>query len=240
VEINSKTGKRVLRIRTSGNSISPEWGVDIGEIAHNLRSALDGLVYQLAFRNPKVIASANNTQFPVFLLGKTERRRSNGGLVPHFENTRSKDGKRIVVGDGRRMIQPLLLKHQTRIKRLQPYKRDRGGRSNPLYWLSEINNVDKHRLIQTVAAKWGGGPIVFEMGQLYSQYPIDFVKGFIVLKDGAKFGETTDDVEMDSDIMPLVAFSEGCEAVRFKFVTPTLGRIAEEVSEILKVFEDAF
>src|SRR5438105_3915504 len=40
-----------------------EWGLDIGDIAHNLRSALDGLVHHLVLVNGKT--ATLQTQFPV-------------------------------------------------------------------------------------------------------------------------------------------------------------------------------
>lgn len=73
-EFNPKTGEYAYRARVN---IVPDldWGVSIGEIAHNLRSALDGLVWQLALLKTKGKAPAGNTQFPIFLIGRTKRRR---------------------------------------------------------------------------------------------------------------------------------------------------------------------
>jgi hypothetical protein len=42
-ELNPKTGKQVYRLGADV-IVDPKWGVWIGEISHNLRSALDGLV----------------------------------------------------------------------------------------------------------------------------------------------------------------------------------------------------
>ena len=145
-EFNPKSGEYVYRVRASSPPPSLEWGVDIGEIAHNLRSALDRLVYQLAFLNtaPK---APTGTQFPIFLIGKTTKKR-NGRLIAHFER------------EGRRYIASLRPSHQACIERLQPYKRGQGGRTNPSWMLSEINNADKHRLIQVVGGKTGAGPAI--------------------------------------------------------------------------------
>lgn len=141
-ELNLKSGNNVYRVRTSSSPPSLEWGVYIGEIAHNLRSALDELVYQLALLQIKT--PQRNIQFPIFLVGNTTRKQGRG-LIPHFEG-----GER---GCGHSMICPLLPGHQALIERWQPYKRGRGGRNSPLYWLKEVNNADKHRLIQVVAPR---------------------------------------------------------------------------------------
>lgn len=72
-----------------------EAGAVVGDIAHNVRSALDGLVWELARlhtgRDPGC------TQFPIF--------REPAG----FEH------------DGRRMVRDLAVEHADFIERLQPY-----------------------------------------------------------------------------------------------------------------------
>lgn len=50
-EQNLKSGKYIYRIRIDGPPPSLDWGVSIGEITHNLRSALNHLVYQLTLLN---------------------------------------------------------------------------------------------------------------------------------------------------------------------------------------------
>ena len=47
-EFDEKAGHYHLRIQGGSPSFPDEWGVLIGEIAHNLRSALDLLAWQLA------------------------------------------------------------------------------------------------------------------------------------------------------------------------------------------------
>lgn len=222
-EFNPKTGKYVYRVRTSSEPPDPEWGVWIGEIAHNLRSALDSLVYQLALLGTKTPAS--NTQFPIFLVGKTTRKH-----MPHFEG--------MELRDGRSMIRQLLPKHQALIERLQPYKRSRGGRKNPLYWLKEVNNADKHRLIQVVGAKVGVGPVVGGWVDTV-KYPFD-ISHPSILKDGAKIGEAPTDMGVGPKVFPLVAFWKGCEAVKGLGVCYTLRRIAEHIAEIVESFGPEF
>ena len=176
-ELNPKTGQCVYRIRAK---IQPplEWGVWIGEVAHNLRSALDGLVYQLALLNG-ARASTRITQFPVFLHPYT--RKIQGRTVNGFHASKNKPRQ----GMGARMISLLKPDHQAIIERLQPYKRGKGGRMSPLFQLSELNNADKHRLIQVIGVKVGVGPFVgWWIERSNATYP--FVLPRRILKDGPK------------------------------------------------------
>lgn len=235
-EVNPKTGNDVYRVRISSPPPSLEWGIHVGEIAHNLRSALDGLVYQLALL--RTDTPATNTQFPIFLVGRTKRRK-NGRIIPHFEAMRGKRGKKSMeLGNGRSMIRQLLPKHQALIERLQPYKRGRGDRNCPLWWLHEVNNADKHRLIQVVAAKTGAGPFVGGLGDDF-KYPFSIRPGMI-LKDGAIFGEAPHGVHVNPKLIPLIAFWEGCPQVKGKAVANTLRIITEDVSKILEGFAPEF
>jgi len=239
-EFNPKTQKDVYRVSIK---VWPtqEFSIPIGEMAHNLRSALDGLVYQLALLNPKTKTPARSTQFPIFLWGYTRRKDQWGNRLPQFYG----EGKRL--GQGERMIKELLPQHQAIIEGLQPYKRigrshdNRRGlgfaRSHPLYLLSEINNADKHRLIQVVGflptgLMWGGWTDLVEH-PVYTRRPV-------VLKDGAKLCEFSPNVNVQSKLIPLIAFSEGCEAVKNLIVVSTFYSIIEEVSKIVESFSPEF
>jgi hypothetical protein len=100
-----------------------EWSIIVGDIAHNLRSALDHLAWQL------VIASGNKpsggTQFPIF---STE---------PVSRNQRE-SWNRMVKG----MRDDILLL----IKDVQPYKAGDKANEHSLAALQSLSNEDKHRL----------------------------------------------------------------------------------------------
>ena len=229
-EFNPNSGKYVYRVSIHGLPPNPEWGVFIGEIAHNLRSALDSLVYELALLVTK--SPAVNTQFPIFLVGHTTQRGSGKrkDLIPHFEGMRR--------SDGRSMIHQLLPEHQARLEQMQPYKRGNDGRASPIYWLKEINNADKHRLIQVVGAKTGIVPFAAEWGDDF-KYPFQIRPGKI-LKHGAKFGEASPGVSIHSVFMPLIAFWDGCPPVQGKAVVNTLRIISEQVSRVVEDFSTEF
>lgn len=76
-EFDEQAGHHELRVEGGPTSFPDEWGVVIGEIAHDLRSALDGLTWQLALRN--VSEPYRNTCFPIFRVGRTKRSLPGGG-----------------------------------------------------------------------------------------------------------------------------------------------------------------
>jgi hypothetical protein len=59
-----KTGWWLWQLKTSGTSPPVRWSVVVGEIIHDLRSALDHLVCQLAIANQN--SATMGHQFPIF------------------------------------------------------------------------------------------------------------------------------------------------------------------------------
>src|SRR6266542_510008 len=229
-EINPKTGNQVYR--ASDVKHPPVgWGVWIGEIVHNVRSALDGLVHQLAILNGAP-AGARGTQFPIFLYPRT--RIAQGEKIAGF-----RDEGTGTMGSGVRMIKLLRDEHKACIERLQPYQRGRGGKSNALYRLNEISNADKHRLLQIAGAKVGISPIATVWG---ADDDLSFAawRFNTILKDGTKLGEVAPKVRVHPDFMPLIVFGEGCRPVKGLPIHLTLDRILEEASEIIESFRPEF
>jgi len=108
--------------RVQSNREPPrEWGLIVGEITYNLRSALDHLAWQLALlgtNNP-----SRRTEFPIF----------NSDI--DFRG-----------GARRKMINIPVNIHPV-IESLQPYNKGNWPPVECLWWLHEINRVDKHREI---------------------------------------------------------------------------------------------
>lgn len=228
-EFNPRTGKHVYRVHL-GVEPPAEWGVCIGEIAYNLRSALDGLVHQLASLTTQT--PAPETQFPIFLVGRTKRQRrgKRKGLIPHFEgSTRA---------DGRCMIRNLRRLHQVQIERVQPYRDGRGGRDCPLYLLKQMNNIDKHRLLQVVGVK-PGALTAGDWGDSIDDAPF-IGKRFALLRDQAKVGEAGPDVVVSTNFWPLLAFGAGCKEVEGRAVHRTLTAIARDVADTIERFATEF
>jgi hypothetical protein len=97
----------------------------IGDVLHNVRSALDHLVYELA---PPRVRKKRKTQFPIF----TDECRFKVISPPYIEG---------ITGDER-----------TLIERVQPYNASPVPQNDPLAVLSELSNLDKHRLLVPVIA----------------------------------------------------------------------------------------
>ena len=100
-----------------------EWPVAIGEIAYNLRSSLDHLIWQLVIHNGKT--PTRNSQFPIFLdktkYGKAAKRQVKG------------------VGSHSRKL----------IEESQPFQEN--NRAGVYLWiLHSICNIDKHRHLNLV------------------------------------------------------------------------------------------
>lgn len=235
-ELNPKTGKYAYRVHL-GVPPPPEWGVAIGEIAHNLRSALDGLVYQLAALNLGK-PPTRRSQFPIFMRRIGRTRSPNHGFV----GDRNASGKVVFGrGSGLSMIADLRPVHQKAIEQLQPYKPGRGRKRCPLALLTEINNTDKHRLLLPVVVHSSGAAILGAynddmdlVAALRGQRP------FRVLKDGAKLLELPGGMDMHRKLWVSVAFGNECAAVKGKGVINTLRAIAQEVSAVVEGFAPEF
>jgi hypothetical protein len=97
-----------------------------GDVAHNVRSALDHLVYLLSSRKAQ---RSNKTQFPIFT-----------------DECRFK-----VLGVA--MIESIKGPERTLIENVQPFAAFPDPENSPLAILNRLSNIDKHRLpLPTVAA----------------------------------------------------------------------------------------
>jgi hypothetical protein len=102
----------------------PEWNIIVGEIIHNLRSALDYLIFQLVIHETAAEPSGNSKiQFPIF----------------EKEDGFDTRGVRIMLRDVGADAVAL-------IKSEQPFATG-DGRKSPLWFLRELSNRDKHRSI---------------------------------------------------------------------------------------------
>jgi len=136
VELTAESGalgdRRFSRLRVGAVRQPPaELGVIVGDIAHNARSALDYVVYELA-RHETSQDDPNNTQFPIV--------RDRAQYAPV----------------ARRLLGQLAAWQQEVIERLQPFQRDPDARQHPLAVLNWISNRDKHRLLHTTVAQISG------------------------------------------------------------------------------------
>lgn len=231
-ELNPNSRRYALRALV--NVLPPsDLGLCIGEAAYHLRSALDGLVYQLARLNGASEVALKRTQFPIFLKQRVMGCRGKcKSKTPHF------------TCGGKRMIDPLFREHQTLIERLQPYRRGNLGKRSPLYFLHELNNADKHRLLQVVGGKAAG----YSGGAVWADEPFPDYRISLraVFEDGAKVGRVAArdvhrrKVREEQRIVAHIAFWQGCDAVTGRGVSFVLGGAAKLVSEIIEGFAPEF
>lgn len=242
-KFDRKAGHYPLRIIGGPPALPDEWSVMIGEIAHNLRSALDLLVWQLALLSTP--EPYRDTAFPIFSIGHTKRRR-NGDFVPHFW------GKRY----GRRYLKSIDRRFWTRIEVFQPYKRENKRRQSPLFLLHELNNTDKHRLITVLVTTVGGmeftglvgGGSKFKVGvPIHENAKVGYVRplpgnGAYVLdvSNGRPKIKLQKEVQVNLDITPGIRFGDGCDAIKYLPVIRTLKRIVDEVSRVIESFAGEF
>ncbi len=150
-----------------------EVAISIGDVLHNLRSTLDNLVWQLALLN--TAKPYWRGAFPILQLARKQS--SSDKRAAFYSRDR---------GCGLDYLKSLSRRHIDMIERFQPYKRGNGGRRDPLWLLSEMNNWDKHRVVQI-------GTSVVKMDEISGHNgEIGQVKLFRkALHDGAKLAEVT-------------------------------------------------
>lgn len=111
----------------------PDWSVIVGELVHDLRSALDHLVWQLVLANGET--PRETSQFPIYSYGRLGR---------------AKDRKRRAAQWRDRLygVDPADARF---IKALQPYRRRHRLNFVPLEEVATFSNIDKHRLLLKAA-----------------------------------------------------------------------------------------
>jgi hypothetical protein len=229
-EFDPKSGRYAYRLCVQRTPPLVEWGVWIGEIAHDLRSALDELVDQLVRANGKT--PTPSTRFPI-CLHRHGRPLPGGRWRYHgFEGGEP--------GSGRAAVGLARPEHQAMIERLQPYHRRgwrQGGRCHPLFLLKEIDDAEKHRLLRVVGMISGFDPFAGSWGDpaLPTVYP-----RWWILKDGVKILSAPPEVYVQAQFTPLIAFAAGCPAARGRGVCSVLSAIAEQVSETIEGFGPEF
>jgi len=208
----------------------PMWGIAVGEIAHNLRSALDGLAWQLGLWNRKrqreLLTPFPKLSFPIMTSTGTLRTVAANDARVHS-----------VLKD---RLHP---DHAKRVLNLQPYRRGNGGARNVLALLEELNNSDKHRLLQVVTVRGIAVGYAFPAGvSTLDAYRFDLKRP---LGPGVKVGSIRRDLGYGSHpdhFGPMydVAFWEGCKAVKRRSVAPLLNQMATAVGAVIELFARDF
>ena len=181
-------GERVIVYRST-ERLPLAWSVILGELVYDLRSALDHLVY--------VPSQTTRSEFPIF----DDRDR-------FFERERNgKPSQR----SGLFKMRGLNEKAQAVIEALQPFNIRKPGKEAVLYMLSELCNIDKHRTlhlcrVQNRKLRWRALRDV-SLSSIDMTLPgrleerTDLMRWKPVVLD--------DEVDMEVEIAPEIAFDEG-------------------------------
>lgn len=175
-----------------------------GEIAYQLRSALDHLAYIFAVQVPEW-----GREFPIF------------------------DTRAGYEAKGRPKIKGMSAYHETIVESVQPYKRKGDGgpaHFDPLWMLHSINNTDKHRVIPACATYPSDLRVKVQTGTGFDTHLVHMLPGITRPKDGTEITSfpwrdlhVSVNVETfcvvafekiaDSQFQPIVAFFTGaiCE-----------------------------
>jgi hypothetical protein len=126
--------------RFGGQLPDPRIGLIVGECAHNLRAALDNLVWQLVLARGG--SPTRETQLPIY---------------------ESREGYQ----SSRWMLRGIGTDDRAFIEAIQPFHDGEGAANTHLALLSWLNNVDKHRFVHIgcatprmfgIPVRYGGGP----------------------------------------------------------------------------------
>lgn len=102
------------------------WGVLLGDSVHNLRSALDHLICQVALLDGGTMADCERSQFPIASKSEEQFERMADRCLPKCFSE----------------------KHRAMVKEPQPFHAgEKAAETHPLSVLADFSNADKHRMI---------------------------------------------------------------------------------------------
>ncbi len=234
VRFEPETREHVIYVNTIPNhgSFFDDVALTIGDIVHNLRSALDHLVYKLALQHrggtltPK---EERDLQFPIADTAETFRKECN------------------------RRLQSIASTRRALIEQFQPYRGLDGrpdGWSGPyihqLRLLQKLSNTDKHRMLNPVVAFPTRADIAGNIASLILEARLQgffgghrvteteaepMNLGAVVVRAHVPDRRLENEVQNAGYITPSLTFSER------RALLPTLDRLTDFVSNIVRRFE---
>lgn len=182
-EPDPQPGQYVVKVKKAASD--EDWPLILGDFLHNLRTALDHLVWQLVKANGETPDRDN--AFGIFLDPTT------------FDGTAGNKNFKGVHPQARAVIRSA--------QPFSPSDKWQTGRLHPLFFLRELEVVDKHRLIHTITLSPEGVTLTFREDPDPAQVEMFDLSGR-VLEDGTEVCRLTSDfqpeVEMDSALSTLV------------------------------------
>ncbi len=199
------------------------WGILVGDVVHNLRSALDHLAWQLVLVNGG--EPTWRTQFPIYT-DEAAYRRAQGGQA---------------------RIAGMSDEDRELIEELQPFRQPEDQeKPHHLALLRELANVDKHRVVHTTLIQTAGSQ--FRIHGLEDISGItNITPQFGPLADGAelvRIGVAADGPEprlsVDAQLELDVAFADEDSPVYDENVPGVLLELREYVAELVGRFDPRF
>jgi hypothetical protein len=190
-----------------------EWELDVSEIGHHLRAALDNLVYQLVIDNGHD-PDTSRTQFPIFADERTYCVRQ-GKRPAHREA----------------MLENVAKRNKILIDQFQPYQAGpRQARRHPLWLLKLISDRDKHKTTHAALAIVGEphveltSPLVDQTVRVaFPPRPADDGTELFHIAPSAEVGTEIGDI--DADVVLVFG--------TYHVDVDDLDRIARKVAEII-------
>lgn len=223
-------------------TVPPDWGLIVGDIANNARSALDYIVDRLSTL-PATSGERSSLGFPI--CDNSEEFSSRTGQPAKNPKPNKIKG-----------VDPAWLPV---FEEFQPYKG--GGADDPLWILQKINNGDKHRAIRAVVGigrftsmSLGGAALGGIMGgrpnilRVVPGCTINFGEGMSIevsasreiTEQETEIATTTGPANMDlglnPEVVPTVQFAVGQPGIEERPVVPTMRAILDRVKEVLGKF----
>lgn len=135
-EVEGQFRQFLIIKRAKGEPLDPILPLIVGDCIHNLRSALDHLVYQLAILNGCGAKAARNTIFPICITPGDFADIAQRKVTPFVSGATLAE-----------------------IEDVQPYRTTNMPDTAPLWHLAQIDNADKHRVLVILGHKFK--PVAF-------------------------------------------------------------------------------
>jgi hypothetical protein len=220
------TNEILFHIVGSAPAVPLIFSILAGETVYQLRSALDHLVYQLVTVHMKKPPSFNSA-FPV--VGK-------GRMTKHGWRSAADE----YMAQTGRLKQEVSGAAETFINQLQPFHRGDAYHGDPLWMLNELNNTDKHRVLNlTVHGISSYSVNVISRGERFDAVFTPATP----FEDGAELGRmrlqdgriAEREVSVDGDLVIQAAFHE-ISGRRNVPIIPLLTHLADYVDRVIKAF----
>jgi hypothetical protein len=132
--------RRLIYYLVAVRDVPPDIGLIVGDVIQNLRSALDHLAFQLYLLGPggQAGGTGSRTYFPI----------ADDSAKYKIEAPRKIKG-----------LRPEAIKA---IDAIEPYKGGKTDKSDTLWRLEKMNNIDKHRLLIAIGSQYGSVDIAVD------------------------------------------------------------------------------